>query len=596
MKRLLTPSLTIALAGLCFAQDTPKVEPAPDSPPEPAPSKVEPAPDKPDKPAEPAPKPAAPKVIPISDTAALKAAIGKYVTVTGKVRAHDRSPKTSAVRIWFDGAADAVVAIDGDAYDSLEGWGLDEIEGQVRFARGKVSEDVGLLMINIYKPAFLTASADKIPKPAKPAKPGDKPEEVTYEPASPGAVLPVDPGEADLKPKFETASAKVILPKFGASQADMIVTGVTAEIMDKPESGPMQATFELKPKIDPKPMVGAMTFLPKRHQSAGWPIHKTAHFVIDEVLADSAPPNFAAAVLIECMLTGVEIPENVVFFGGLTGAGKISRSGDKARSDTSYVEAVALAAASVVPEQPEEEDKRSRSAFAPAGPKVENSAILITGKVPEGALDDFVLDEDWLTLNSAVVLSCGTFDEVMAVLRGLNSSDALGKSITDLVEAQGVLRERSVRMLTNDAIWARVVAAGKAFPGNATAYAYARVRTKKVAKTYSLDRCIAHIESHVDRAPEFAKLKDRDIRKGIRELKGEMGSIEAKIHPDAEALFEAAEEFIDESEDKMSAEAKIDRKSDDEVSERIILSHKEARQRYSEALAAAKKKVSAPAP
>ena len=598
--------ISLLLSGFALAQDAPapdsgSIEPAPDS------GSIEPAPDGgsiepgPDKPAvEPAPaKPAAgaATVIDVTDSAALKAALGKYVTIKGTVRDSNRSPKTAAMRIWFQGSLDFAVIIEADQYDAIEGWGLREAVGQERFARGKLTGDQGLLFFRIKKPTYFVASLAKLPKPTA-TKPGGKGEpEETYELVSPGAIFPVSPGNNALKPKLDTVSVKVVTPMFGGAQPEMVVTEVTAEIMDKPESGPMQATFELKPKADQKPMITTMSFLPKRHHAAGWPRHKTAHFLIDEVLADSAPPNFAAAVMIECMLTGIEIPDNLVLFGGMKTNGDISRSGDRARSDSSYIDAIKLAAASALPDAPpEEENPRSRSAFAPAGPVIEHSMLLITGKIPAGTLDDSILDEDWATLNNTMVLSCENFDQAMAVIRGLAEGDELGKAITDLDVAQKLLRERSIRMLSNDEVWRRIVAAGKTFPGNATAYAYARMRTKKVATTYSLDRCIAHIDQHVDRAPDYSKLKDRDMRKGLRDLKNEMASIKNKIHPDAKELFLEAEDLIDETEDKMSAEAKIDRESDDKVSEWVTEKYREAKKAYDDARAAAKAKLDAPKP
>ena len=55
------------------------------------------------------------------------------------------------------------------------------------------------------------------------------------------------------------------------------------EIIDAEEGGPMQASFESKPKITNKPMISVMTYLPKKYFSQGWPKNKAVHFVIDEI-------------------------------------------------------------------------------------------------------------------------------------------------------------------------------------------------------------------------------------------------------------------------------------------------------------------------
>ena len=105
------------------------------------------------------------------------------------------------------------------------------------------------------------------------------------------------------------------------------------EIIDAEEGGPMQASFEFNPEITNKPMVSVMTYLPKKYYSQGWPKNKAVHFVVDEIQADSIPPNFASAFLIECLLKGIKIPENLVLFGGMGAGGKLNYAVDKKRCD-----------------------------------------------------------------------------------------------------------------------------------------------------------------------------------------------------------------------------------------------------------------------
>ena len=58
-----------------------------------------------------------------------------------------------------------------------------------------------------------------------------------FELVSPGAIFPVAPGEADLEPKLDKVSAKVIMARFGGATARMVLSEVTAEIVDQPEAG-----------------------------------------------------------------------------------------------------------------------------------------------------------------------------------------------------------------------------------------------------------------------------------------------------------------------------------------------------------------------
>ena len=422
-----------------------------------------------------------------------------------------------------------------------------------------------------------------------------------YELVSPGAIFPVAPGKADLEPKLDKVSAKVIMAKFGGATARMVVSEVTAEIVDQPDAGPMQASFELKPKLDFKPMINAMTFLPKRHLAEGWPRDKSVHFVIDDVLADSAPPNFAAAVMIECLLEGIEIPDNVVLFGGMNISGKISRGADKTRSDTSYVAAVRMAAAAALPPEPEEKDDKDAprharerpSAFGAKAGAVENSMILITGQMPVGTLDDFILDEEWEALNNTQVLRCTSFDDAVAFIAAIGEGSALGKSIIGLTAAQKELRERSIRMLNNEGVWSQVVAAGRASKDNATAFAYARLKGRKVADTYSLDRCLVgigdQVEKVVGQAVGLAKFEDRELRDYMRGVTEEMVKVKRKIHPEAAAFYTAAEEYLDAAAAKIKAQRKVGRNG--EISERVTEKFAEKAKVYSDARAEAEGKL-----
>ncbi len=529
--------------------------------------------------------------IDVSDEEALAAAIGKNVVVTGKVRDSNLSPATATLRIYFAGSGFRIL-IEPDDFDASTEWGIDEKVGKVVFARGKLVKNDGFLQISLTKPNQISDNLEKLAKPPTEAKTAGTEEKKEYEPVSPGAIFPVSPGEEDLQPEGDAISVKVILPMFTGGPPAMVVSEVTAEIIDKEDSGPMQATFELKPKLDNKPMIAAMTYLPKKYKSQGWPRDKTVHFIIDEVQADSAPPNFAAAVLIECLLSGIDIPDNVILFGGMSRNGKITRSADKARATASYADAVTLAAkAALPPAKEEEKNPRSRSAFGAPKAVVEKSMYLITGPVPTGTLDDFILEEDWLTLNSVQVLSCTELEQALELIRAIGSQTGQGKPIVDLAAAQKVLRERSIRMLSNDQVWARIVAAGRSNKGNNTAFAYARMRTKKVATTYSLERCISYLDGRIAlaRSTHLDKFTDRDLRKYMRDLGSEIRKIEAKIHPDAVSMLEATEDYLDEIEDHAAAQRKVGRNG--EIPERVEQKHAAAKTAYEDARGAARKKL-----
>ena len=110
-------------------------------------------------------KPAAQQQDPITatDEAALTAAIGKNVVVTGKVRDSNLSPATATVRIYFAGSGFRLL-IEPDHFDASEGWGIEEKIGKVIYARGKVVKADGFLQISLTKPNQMAASPDKLAK------------------------------------------------------------------------------------------------------------------------------------------------------------------------------------------------------------------------------------------------------------------------------------------------------------------------------------------------------------------------------------------------------------------------------------------------
>jgi len=491
--------------------------------------------------------------IDVSDEKAVESAIGKTVLIKGNVRSSDSSPKTADIRIWFSDSLFRLY-IKSDVFDSHESWGIDESIGKEVFVHGKIVKTDSFTQIVLRSPKQWGTNIDdlviKNPKGSKPGEDDNK----TYDPVSAGAILPVKPGSRELNPEITEASVKVVLAMHATEVPVMVVSEVRAEIVDSDDSGPMQATFESKPKLTNKPMTSVMTYLPRKHFSEGWPVNQNVHFVIDEVQADSAPPNFAAAFLIECLLRGIQVPENLVLFGGMGGGGKINFNIDNKRTQGSLGQAIKLAAkaAENLGADPDADKPKTEfstpSALGKKAPIAKDTFYLITGEVPNAILDDLILDDDMKSLNSTQVLSCVDLDEAVNFARDISSGVGFGKSITDLSAAQKVLRDRSVRMLSNAQVWNRVVAAGRATPKNKTAFAYARLRTRKVSKTYSLDKCLNHIDQQIitARGNSLDKFTDREMRKYVRELSSKMKDIQSKIHPKATPVLTNAQLFLKE--------------------------------------------------
>ena len=492
-------------------------------------------------------------VIDVTDEDAITSSIGKAVMVTGKVRHSDSSPKTADVRVWFSDSGFRLL-IKSDVFDSKEGWDIDEIIEKQIFVHGKVIQSGDFIQINLTSPDQMATSLDEVTKLKAPTNKPGKDGQETFEPVSPGAILPVKPSKENLVPMASEAKVKVLLAMHASEVPTMVVSEVKAEIIDAEEGGPMQASFESKPKITDKPMVSVMTYLPKKYFSQGWPKNKAVHFVVDEIQADSIPPNFAAAFLIECLLKGIKVPENLVLFGGMGAGGGLNYTTDKKRSDASIGEAIRLTAESAQKSGVDPDEGKLKSNFttpSALGKKalvVNQSFYLLTSKVDDGILDDLILDDRWDIINSTQIISCEHIDDALNLTRELSEGSGTGKSINDLSAAQKVLRERSIRMLSNAQVWNRVVAAGRASKNNKTAYAYARLRTRKVAKTYSLDRCLSHVNKQIitARGNSLDKFVDRELRKYVRDLSNKMKEIQPKIHPKAVPVLESAQIYLKE--------------------------------------------------
>ena len=117
------------------------------------------------------------------------------------------------------------------------------------------------------------------------------------------------------------------------------------------------------------------------------------------------------------------------------------------------------------------------------------------------------------------------------------------------------------------------------------------MRTKKVATTYSLERCISYLDGRIAlaRSTHLDKFTDRDLRKYMRDLGSEIRKIEAKIHPDAVSMLEATEDYLDEIEDHAAAQRKVGRNG--EIPERVEQKHAAAKTAYEDARGAARKKL-----
>ena len=382
--------------------------------------------------------------IDVTDEKAIEAAIGKTVLIKGNVTRSDSSPQTADIRIWFSDSLFRLY-IKSDVFDSKENWGIDETIGKEVFVHGKIVKSDSFTQIVLRSPKQWGMNIDDLvitsPKGSKPGEDGNK----TYDPVSPGAILPIKPGPRELDPEISEASVKVVLAMHATEVPVMVVSEVRAEIIDSDDSGPMQATFESKPKLTVKPMTSVMTYLPRKHLSEGWPVNQNVHFVIDEIQADSAPPNFAAAFLIECLLRGIQVPENLVLFGGMGGGGKINFNIDNKRTQGSLGQAIKLAAKAAqnlgeVPgaDKPKTEFS-SPSALGKKAPVAKDTFYLITGEVSNAILDDLILDDDMASLNATQVLSCVDLDEAVNFARDISLGVGFGKSITDLSAAQKVL-------------------------------------------------------------------------------------------------------------------------------------------------------------
>ena len=192
------------------------------------------------------------------------------------------------------------------------------------------------------------------------------------------------------------------------------------------------------------------------------------------------------------------------------------------------------------------------------------------------------------SINSTQVISCLNLDEAVNFARDISEGIGFGKSLNDLSEAQKVLRDRSVRMLSNAQVWSRVVAAGRATPKNKTAFAYARMKTRKTSKTYSLDKCLSHLDQQIISAQGngLDKFNDREMRKYVRDLADKMKEIQSKIHPKALPVLTSAQLYLKEISD-LASEKRDAKAKATEIPERAQKDYDNAKKAYEDSKAAA---------
>ena len=123
---------------------------------------------------------------------------------------------------------------------------------------------------------------------------------------------------------------------------------------------------------------------------------------------------------------------------------------------------LAAQAANAQGEDPDEAKPKPQfstpSALGKKAPVAKDTFYFLTGQVSDAILDDLILENDMSSINSTQVISCLNLDEAVNFARDISEGIGFGKSLNDLSEAQKVLRDRSVRMLSNAQVWSRVVA------------------------------------------------------------------------------------------------------------------------------------------
>ena len=104
------------------------------------------------------------------------------------------------------------------------------------------------------------------------------------------------------------------------------------------------------------------------------------------------------------------------------------------------------------------------------------------------------------------------------------------------------------------------------------------LKTRKVAKTYSLDRCLSHINKQIitARGNSLDKFVDRELRKYVRDLSNTMKEIQPKIHPSAVPVLASGQLYLKEianysaSKRDTAAKAKPAKKEGDKKAAKVV--------------------------
>ena len=508
---------------------------------------------------------------------------GKAVIVNGTVKEFTKSKESGHGKLTFS-EGKVVVFIPKQYMEKFEeeNWDFKSLVDQKIYVAGEVKIYRQSVQVHIARAdqiadnrADLDLSKALLPK--KPKKPVVKKKEG---PAAPGAVWPSKKDLPALELKLDEASVQTIafyvkgtgmkvkedpydlpLDRLVATAAPVIAT------VEKMENiGPMQVAF---PKPDEKSKKRLIKLLDQLAAKYGkWPqdLLLTIDVDFDSRLFKDDPATLVIAVLIESLVTGKEIPPNVILSAEVDAGGGLEPA--RANRDSFVTNGEIVRAIGEAEGEP---------------------ARLICAATAPAELNDLALDGDWKALSSATVLTAATVEDALSLVFAEPDSD-LGKALAAFDQVQAVIKKNGYSMVKNTHVQQRVIAAGKAWKDNQSAVFYAYYARGRVPRTYSLPRTHKLIRDlHVQMRYNKA-LKPDDAKDRFREFANQIKEVRTKIDPELSELVRSLGDFGSE------ASSILTRPRDGKAGERQEKNLKEADDAVLEGLAALAAKISGEEP
>jgi hypothetical protein len=475
--------------------------------------------------AAPAAKPAAPAtsattasaIIPVSDTAQLKAAIGKTALVTGTVSSVSVSRSGHRQVKFKEGSF--ILYVNRKDLDSRPEWKLEALIGKTVFAGGQVAPFYEKVEMLIHHPAQIADAAEKIDlTTARSAAAGTK--------AAGTAAAPDDKTPAIEVKKTSSTISQISAVVQGAAQPYLAFERFEGVIEPGYRSSGVPVVIDSYSGRDrTSPIAGLEVVRGER----GWPKSRILRLKRAQGgrPGPGLPQGLAVALLLESIFDGWSVPESLAVSGTFLGVDSLAGG-------------------------------REELLLLAKTPPPEGTLLL----VPDGAetgLADLALEGQWEALLKHHVLGAKDLEEAVGISQTLGAG-TWKPVFAQFAETAAVLKKDPISGLKSPAVRARLEATAKACPQHLTARTLLRLGSKEAPLTYTSTATGLKLRQFYAKVLLGAKglrsAKDGEDKKKLRGLDEEFQQLAPRCHPDWKRFQGVLTEWLEVLRDSLRFDSK----------------------------------------